>query len=86
MLYCKEEWTAFREAPVLSYQIFYLTQTRTSLEQETKKNLFPPDPVDVMVCKVIYILDFNLTHWNPQRQNETRKQTKHFLSFPETDK
>jgi len=77
---------AFREVPVLSYQIFNLTLTHISLEQETQENLFPPDHVDVMVYKVINILDFNLTCWKPQRQNETRKQTKHFLSFLEKDK
>lgn len=56
------------------------------LEREAQKNLFPPDHIDVMVYKVINILDFNMDHWNSQRQNETRKQTKHFLSFPEKDK
>lgn len=76
---------ACREASVLNYQMFYLTNPH-HLEQETQKNLFPPDHVDVMAYKVINILDFSLAHWNPQRQNERRKQTKHFLSFPEQDK
>lgn len=82
----KEELIACREAPVLNYQMFYLTLTPHYLEQDTQKNLFPPDHIDVMVYRVINILDFHLAHWNPQRQNETRKQTKHFLSFLEKDK
>lgn len=36
-----------------------------NLEQDTQKNLFPPDDADVMVYKVINILDFNMAYWNP---------------------